>query len=188
MTVEEGAPRTSRGDVDPSPNQQEPPKSPTRLPRRAWGGVMKRTFKEFQADNLSDLAAALTYYGILAIFPAVIALISIVGLLGHSATQTLIGNLDKLAPGPARQIVENAIVENTVATTNRGLAISAQIVSKAKSRLDQVPTVCIELTPCSGTYCCEAEEAGPRKRCRGVAEALPTGAPSPPRAATRGLD
>jgi membrane protein len=62
---------------------------------------MKRTFREFQADNLSDLAAALTYYGILAIFPAVIALISIVGLVGHSATQTLIDNLDKLAPDRA---------------------------------------------------------------------------------------
>jgi membrane protein len=87
----------------------EPPTSPIRLPRRSWVGVMKRTFREFKADNLTDLAAALTYYGILAIFPAVIALISIVGLLGHSATQTLIGNLDKLAPGPGRQIFENAI-------------------------------------------------------------------------------
>jgi membrane protein len=70
---------------------------------------MKRTFKEFQADNLTDLAAALTYYGILAVFPAVIALISIVGLLGHSATQTLIANIDTLAPGPGKQVIHSAI-------------------------------------------------------------------------------
>ena len=71
--------------------------------------VLKRTFKEFKADNMTDLAAALTYYGVLAIFPAMIALISILGLIGHSATQPLINNLDKLAPGPGRQIFTNAI-------------------------------------------------------------------------------
>src|ERR1700740_694156 len=86
-----------------------PPKRPTRMPRRSWGGTLKRTFKEFQDDNLTDWAAALTYYGILAMFPAVIALISIVGLVGHSATQTLIDNLYKLAPGQGRQIFVSAI-------------------------------------------------------------------------------
>ncbi|HTT30226.1 MAG TPA: YihY/virulence factor BrkB family protein [Solirubrobacteraceae bacterium] len=92
----------------------EPPEKPTKLRGRAWGGVMKRTVREFRADNLTDLAAALTYYGVLdygvlAIFPAVIALISIVGLIGHSATQPLINNLGKLAPGPGQQVFTNAI-------------------------------------------------------------------------------
>jgi membrane protein len=108
MTVED-VPRPTRADGDWTVDEPRPPEALTQLPRRAWGGVMKRTFREFQADNLTDLAAALTYYGILAIFPAVIALISIVGLLGHSATQTLIDNLDKLTPGPGRQIIVNAI-------------------------------------------------------------------------------
>jgi membrane protein len=76
---------------------------------RSWFGVLTRTFKEFSADNLTDLAAALTYYGVLAIFPALIALVSILGLIGHSATQPLIQNLDKLAPGPARTIFTGAI-------------------------------------------------------------------------------
>jgi len=71
--------------------------------------VLKRTFKEFRADNLTDVAAALTYYGVLAIFPAMIALISILGLVGHSATQPLIDNLGKLAPGPGRQVVISSI-------------------------------------------------------------------------------
>jgi membrane protein len=108
MTVEDVR-RPTRADGDSTVDEPRPPEALTQLPRRAWGGVMKRTFREFQADNLTDLAAALTYYGILAIFPAVIALISIVGLLGHSATQTLIDNLDKLTPGPGRQIILNAI-------------------------------------------------------------------------------
>ncbi|HLJ03469.1 MAG TPA: YihY/virulence factor BrkB family protein [Solirubrobacteraceae bacterium] len=71
--------------------------------------MIKRTVSEFRADNLTDLAAALTYYGILAIFPALIALVSVLGLIGHSATQPLIQNLDKLAPGPAKTIFTNAI-------------------------------------------------------------------------------
>jgi len=85
------------------------PDSPTRLPRHAWGGVLKRTFSEFSADNLTDWAAALTYYGIVALFPALIALVSILGLVGQSATKPLLDNLGGFAPGPAHQILENAL-------------------------------------------------------------------------------
>jgi membrane protein len=80
-----------------------------KLPRRAWGGVLKRTFNEFRADGLTDWAAALTYYGILSIFPALIAIVSILGLVGRSATQPLLENLRDLAPGPAQEILANAI-------------------------------------------------------------------------------
>jgi membrane protein len=50
-------------------------------PKPTTGGTLKRTVKEFSEDNLTDWAAALTYYGVLAVFPALIALLSIVGLL-----------------------------------------------------------------------------------------------------------
>src|SRR3954466_5171051 len=72
-------------------------------------GTLKRTIREFQADNLTDWAAALTYYGILAIFPALLALVSVLGLVGHSATQPLIDNLGTVAPGPAKDIFTSAI-------------------------------------------------------------------------------
>lgn len=85
------------------------PESPTALPRRRWPAVFKRTSKSYQADNLGDLAAALTYYGIQAIFPALIALVSIIGLIGQSATKALISNLEKLAPGTAQHIFTQAI-------------------------------------------------------------------------------
>jgi membrane protein len=85
------------------------PDSPSDLPGKSWGGVLKRTAKGFKDDNLTDWAAALTYYGILSIFPAIIALVSIVGLLGSSATQSLIDNVSTLTPGPARDIVTSAI-------------------------------------------------------------------------------
>jgi membrane protein len=73
------------------------------------GNVLRRTVREFREDNLTDWAAALTYYGILAIFPMLIVLVSILGLVGTSATQPLIDNLGKVAPGPAQQIFTSAI-------------------------------------------------------------------------------
>jgi membrane protein len=79
------------------------------LPASASGGVLKRTFREFNDDHLTDLAAALTYYGVLSIFPMIIVIVSILGLIGHSATQPLIDNLSTVAPGPARQIFTSAI-------------------------------------------------------------------------------
>jgi membrane protein len=110
MTAERVAETDQAAREDSGAAQEErAPTAPTRLRRRSWGGVLKRTVREFKEDNLTDLAAALTYYGILAIFPAMIALISIVGLVGHSATQTLISNLDKLAPGTARTVFTSAI-------------------------------------------------------------------------------
>src|SRR5438477_10650038 len=72
--------------------------------------LLKRTIREFREDNLTDWAAALTYYGVLAIFPALIVLVSILGLIGTSATQPLINNLGTVAPGPAKQIFTNAIM------------------------------------------------------------------------------
>src|SRR5881275_3340979 len=85
------------------------PDGPTALRGRSWGGVLRRTVREFREDNLTDWAAALTYYGILAIFPMLIVLVSILGLVGTSATQPLITNLSTVAPGPAQQIFTSAI-------------------------------------------------------------------------------
>src|ERR671921_1349009 len=83
--------------------------SPTDLRGRSWIGVLRRTVSEFSDDNLTDWAAALTYYAVLAIFPALIVLVSILGLIGESATQPLIDNLGSVAPGPAKEIFTNAI-------------------------------------------------------------------------------
>ena len=83
--------------------------APTDLGKRSWWGVLKRTVTEFQDDNLTDWAAALTYYAILSIFPALLVLVSILGLVGQSATQPLIDNVATVAPGAAKQIFTDAI-------------------------------------------------------------------------------
>ncbi len=85
------------------------PDTPKDLEGGSWWSVLKRTAKEFKDDNLTDWAAALTYYGVLSIFPALLALISILGLLGSSAIQPLVDNVGKVAPGPAKDIVTSAL-------------------------------------------------------------------------------
>src|SRR5881398_4264537 len=100
---------TQTGDRERATSERRAPEKPTSLQTRSWFGVLKRTVTEFRADNLTDAAAALTYYGVLAIFPAIIALVSVLGLIGPSATQPLIDNLGKLAPGPAQKIFTSAI-------------------------------------------------------------------------------
>src|SRR3954447_365471 len=103
------APEQQSGRWDRQNGSDGAPESPTDLDKRSWLGVLKRTGKEFSADNLTDWAAALTYYGVLSIFPAIIALVSILGLVGTSATQPLLDNLATVAPGPAKEILTGAI-------------------------------------------------------------------------------
>jgi membrane protein len=85
------------------------PEEPTDLRARSWWGVLKRTVREFREDNLTDWAAALTYYAILSIFPALLVMVSVLGLIGESATQPLLDNLTEVAPGPGEEIFTDAI-------------------------------------------------------------------------------
>jgi membrane protein len=103
----EGA-RSQESTSDEARDDRAPDK-PTQLPRGSWWAVLKRTVKEFREDNLTDWAAALTYYGVLSLFPALLVLVSILGLVGQSATDPLVENIGKFAPGAAKDIVTSAI-------------------------------------------------------------------------------
>src|SRR3982751_2870641 len=69
-----------------------------------WWATIKRTATEFQEDNLSDWAAALTYYGLLSLFPALIAMVSLIGIFGDpkSTTESLTEIITEIGPGSAR--------------------------------------------------------------------------------------
>jgi membrane protein len=84
--------------------------------------VLKRTVSEFREDNLTDWAAALTYYAILSIFPALIVLVSILGLAGVSATNAILSNVKDLGPGPAQDIISGAIKQIAASTSTAGVA------------------------------------------------------------------
>ena len=89
----------------PDPDDPRKPNGPTDLDRTSWKGVLKRTVTEFKDDNCTDWAAALTYYGVLAIFPAMIALLSIIGLVGDpkKTTDQLLQIVDTLGPSSAAE-------------------------------------------------------------------------------------
>ncbi|GAA2317292.1 YihY/virulence factor BrkB family protein [Nonomuraea roseoviolacea subsp. roseoviolacea] len=85
------------------------PERPADFPRRAWWSVLKRTFIEFKDDNVQDLAAALTYYAVLSIFPAMIVLVSLFGLLGRDDTAVIVGHLAVLAPAEVRDLLQQGV-------------------------------------------------------------------------------
>jgi membrane protein len=85
--------------------------APTDLPVSSWWGAVKRVVPEFKDDDISDLAAALTYYAVLSIFPALLVMVSLVGLAGRSVSETLSTNLGQLAPGSVQQVLAQAIEE-----------------------------------------------------------------------------
>jgi membrane protein len=83
----------------------EAPDDPRDLSRGSWLAAAKRSLKEYKKDDLPDRAAALTYFGIQAIFPGLLVLVSLLGILGKSATQPLITNLGQAAPASIRKII-----------------------------------------------------------------------------------
>ena len=104
------------------------PDSPGDLGGTSKKDTLKRTFKEFSADNITDWAAALTYYGVLALFPAIIALVSIIGLVGSSATDPLLENIGKVAPGPAKDILTSTIENVASSKGAAGIAFVVGVV------------------------------------------------------------
>ncbi len=101
--------------------ERDAPDAPTDLRKRSWWETLKRTFSEFKEDNLTDWAAALTYYAVLSLFPALIALVSIVGLFGNpaSTTKALTDIVSSLGPSSAANTFKGPIQS---LTSNRGAA------------------------------------------------------------------
>ncbi|HXR31869.1 MAG TPA: YihY/virulence factor BrkB family protein [Solirubrobacterales bacterium] len=87
--------------------------------------TLKRTLTEFRDDNLSDWAAALTYYGLLSLFPALIALVSLVGLVGDpkETTKTLTEIITSLGPESAAQTFSGPIESLTSNRSTAGFAL-----------------------------------------------------------------
>jgi len=79
--------------------------------KSGWFATLKRTATEFREDNLSDWAAALTYYGLLALFPALIAMVSLVGLVGDpkSTTSSLTEIVGEIGPKSATETFSGPI-------------------------------------------------------------------------------
>ncbi|MUG03856.1 hypothetical protein ECC01_23190, partial [Bacillus tequilensis] len=75
---------TAKEQQAPPPDDARKPQSPPEIDKPSWKYVLKRSLAEFSRDRCTTLAAALTYYSVLAIFPALLAIVSLVGLFGQA--------------------------------------------------------------------------------------------------------
>ena len=85
------------------------PRRPTDIPKPGWLRILRRSFKQFKHDDVTDRAAALTYYGLLALFPAVLVLISLLGLAGRSTIQEFLNNIEQVAPSGVNSFLRTVI-------------------------------------------------------------------------------
>ena len=85
----------------------------TRRSTPSWLDVLKRTAREAREDNLTDWAAALTYYGVLSIFPALLVLVALLSLLGEHprTTDALLEIVQDVSPGAASETLRDPIVD-----------------------------------------------------------------------------
>jgi membrane protein len=102
-------PDTVRDGAPPGAAQPDTPGKPAELPPGFWLAAGRRTLQEFKNDFLQDRAAALTYYGVQAIFPGILVLVSLLGLLGTSVTRPLVTNLTRAAPSAVQTILGSAV-------------------------------------------------------------------------------
>jgi len=89
------------------------PDSPSDLTKPSWTYVVRKTVREFSDDQCTDLAAALTYYAILALFPAALAMLSVVGLVsdGRDTVDALLQVLRDVGAGSAADTLEPTLVQ-----------------------------------------------------------------------------
>jgi membrane protein len=99
-------------------DRSHPPESPTEVPRRGWWAVLKRTARRFHQDNMTDWAAALTYYAVLSLFPALLVLVALLGVVGQEgAVDELLKVVEDVGSEQAAEAVRGPL-EGVVA--NRG--------------------------------------------------------------------
>lgn len=112
-----------------APDDPRKPESPTDLEKRSWKYVLGKTVREFSSDQCTDIAAALTYYAVLSIFPGLIAIFSLLGIVGQgeAASAAILEIIDQVAPGDTADAIRGPI-EQMASSPAAGFALIAGIV------------------------------------------------------------
>jgi membrane protein len=123
---------TRTGDDKPhdlsAPGPEAGPDSPTELKGKGLFAALKRTFKQYSQDNLSDWAAALTYYGVLSIFPGLLVIVSLLGMLSDNGQKTVTDAVHELAPNPEMQKLVDTVLSQVQDPGKAGLAAIIGII------------------------------------------------------------
>jgi membrane protein len=106
---------TAKAGSAPAPDDTRKPDSPTDVDKPSWKYIARKTLREFTADQCPDLAAGLTYYAIFSLFPALLALVSLLGIFGQAekTTSALLEIVQGVAPGQAVEMIRGPIQELT---------------------------------------------------------------------------
>lgn len=108
----------------PVPDDSRKPDGPGEVSKPSWKYILKKTVSEFSKDQCTDLAAALTYYLVLSIFPALLAMVSLLGIFGQAekTTSALLDIVQQIAPGGTVDSIR-PIVEGLASSQSAGLAL-----------------------------------------------------------------
>jgi membrane protein len=106
---------TAKAGSAPAPDDARKPDSPTDVDKPSWKYIFRKTMREFTDDQCPDLAAGLTYYAIFSMFPALLALVSLLGIFGQAekTTAALLEIVQGVAPGQAVEMIRDPIQELT---------------------------------------------------------------------------
>ena len=112
----------------PNPEAAGKPETPVQLTKPSWKYVARKTFREFADDQCVDLAAALTYYAVLSLFPALLALVSLLGLFGQQGkTDELIAVLSDMGAGSVADTIR-APLDQLTQNQSAGFALIIGLV------------------------------------------------------------
>ena len=105
--------RPAKAGQAPDPNDSRKPDSPKDVDKPSWKYILKKTLREFSKDQCPDLAAALTYYAVLSLFPAMLALVSLIGIFGdpQKTTDALLQIVSGFAPAETVDTVGGTVAE-----------------------------------------------------------------------------
>src|SRR6476661_5739314 len=113
---------TAKARTAPAPDDARKPDRPTDVTKPSWKFIAKKTLREFSKDQCPDLAAALTYYSVLSIFPALLALVSLLGIFGdpQKTTSALLDIVQGFAPGQTVDTIR-PVVQDLASSSAAGL-------------------------------------------------------------------
>jgi membrane protein len=125
----EPAPTAADDAEAPDPDDPRKPESPTDLTKPSVWFVVRKTVREFSTDQCTDLAAALTYYAVLSIFPALVVVVSLLGVFGQGKTTTdaILQIVGEVGPSSAVDVLR-APIEQLVQSPTAGLTLVIGIV------------------------------------------------------------
>jgi membrane protein len=113
----------------PEPEDERKPDSPTQLHGASWKYILLRSVREFSREKCTDVAAALTYFATLSVFPALLAMVSLLGVVGQaeSTTQTMLQMIERVASAEVADTLRQPIEQLTNAPS-AGIALIAGIL------------------------------------------------------------